>query len=202
MLAPSRAPVAGSQQPLVTSTALQSVVCGGVPGLLGYPDPGPMPRRFRRTVVVFHRHRCPASRDAGCILSWASFVFRVPSCNHLSVRSRARTPPVGSRPSSRHRHVESTFAGFPSQLGSAHSVSHALDGLLLLVSCASVSLRYRVQGSRSRGLLPPARPYRLSATITLAPLTPSACRLPGASERRVDLRVVLPSRVRGVRPAD
>jgi hypothetical protein len=47
----------GARQPLVESTALQSVVSAVVPGLLGYPDPEPMPRRFRRTVVVFHRHR-------------------------------------------------------------------------------------------------------------------------------------------------
>jgi len=38
-----------------------------------------------------------------------------------------------------------------------------------------------------------------SVAMTLAPLAPSACRLPGASERRVDLKAVLSSRVRGVR---
>jgi hypothetical protein len=69
MSAVSHASVAGAWRSLVELTVLQSVVCDGVPGLLGYPDPEPMPRRFRRTVVVFHRHRCPASCDAGCILS-------------------------------------------------------------------------------------------------------------------------------------
>jgi hypothetical protein len=77
MSAVSQTSVAGAWQPLVESTVLQSLVCDGVPGLLGYPDPEPMPRRFRRTVVVFHRHRYPASCDAGCILSWTSFSFRV-----------------------------------------------------------------------------------------------------------------------------
>jgi hypothetical protein len=56
-------------------------------------------------------------------------------------------------------------------------------------------------GFRYRGLLLQAGRITSSVTSTLAPLAPSACRLPGASERRVDLRVVLPSRVRGARPA-
>jgi len=39
MSAVSQTSVAGVWQPLVESTVLQSVVCDGVPGLLGYPDP-------------------------------------------------------------------------------------------------------------------------------------------------------------------
>jgi hypothetical protein len=81
---------------------------------------------------------------------------------------------------------------------SAHSVSHALDGLLLPVPCAFVSPRCRVQGFASRVcFLHPSRTTS-SVAVTLAPLAPLACRLPGASERRVDLRVLLSSRVRGV----
>jgi len=146
----SLASVTGAGQPLVELAALQSVVCAGVPGLLGYPDPEPMPRRFRRTVVVFHRHRSPTSCDAGSILSCASFSCRVPSDSHLLARSRVRAPPLGSRPSSRHQHQESTVRqDFRSRRCSARSVSHALDGLLLLVPCAFVSPRCRVQGFAS-----------------------------------------------------
>jgi hypothetical protein len=66
---------------------------------------------------------------------------------------------LGSRPSSRHQHAESTVCRASRALHrSVLSVSHALDGLLLLVPCASISLRCRVQGSRSRGfLLQPGR---------------------------------------------
>jgi hypothetical protein len=54
-------------------------------------------------------------------------------------------------------------------------------------------------GFRFKGCL--LRPSRTSSSpaVTSAPLAPSACRLPGASERRVDLEVVLSSRVRSVR---
>jgi hypothetical protein len=54
-------------------------------------------------------------------------------------------------------------------------------------------------GFRFKGCL--LRPSRTtsSVAVTLAPLAAFACRLPGASERRVDLKVVLSSRVRSVR---
>jgi hypothetical protein len=62
---------------------------------------------------------------------------------------------VGSRPSSRHQPIESTIRRTSRvRLCSALSVSHALDGFLLDQPCASISLRCRVQGSRSRGCLP------------------------------------------------
>jgi hypothetical protein len=90
-------------------------------------------------------------------------------------------------------------SGIPSPTGSVRSVSHALDGLLLPVPCAFVSPRCRVQGFAPRVCF--LRPSRTTSSValTLAPLAAFACRLPGASERRVDLKVVLSSRVRGVR---
>jgi hypothetical protein len=105
-----------------------------------------------------------------------------------------------SRPSSRLQRVESTFRRTSQfRRRSARGVSHALDGLLLLVPCALVSSRCRVQGSRSRGFLPPSGRTASSAAVTLTSLAPPACRLPGSSKRRVDLRVLLQTVVRSVR---
>jgi hypothetical protein len=75
------------------------------------------------------------------------------------LRCNGPSSSLGSRPSSRHQHAESTVCRASRALHrSVLSVSHALDGLLLLVPCASISLRCRVQGSRSRGfLLQPGR---------------------------------------------
>ena len=83
------------------------------------------------------------------------------------------------------------------RLRSVHSVSHALDGFLLLVPCALVSSRCRVQGSRFRGLF--LRPILTTSSVasTLTPLAAFAYRLPGASEPRVDLRVFVPIGIRG-----
>ena len=83
-------------------------------------------------------------------------------------------------------------------LRSVHSVSHALDGLLLLGPCALVSSRCHVQGSRSRGLFPQSGRITSSVTVPLSPFVPPACRLPGASERHVDLRGLLRTVVRDV----
>jgi hypothetical protein len=49
----------------------------------------PLPRRFRRTEVVFRRYRPPAPCDAGFILSCAPFASRVPSRDHLPARVAA-----------------------------------------------------------------------------------------------------------------
>jgi hypothetical protein len=58
---------------------------------------------------------------------------------------------VGSCPSSRRQHQESTLhRASRARRRSARSVSHALDGLLLPVPCASISPRCRVQGFASR----------------------------------------------------
>ena len=49
----------------------------------------PLPRRFRRTEVVFRRYRPPAPCDTGFILSCAPFASRVPSRDHLPARVAA-----------------------------------------------------------------------------------------------------------------
>jgi hypothetical protein len=86
---------------------------------------------------------------------------------------------LGSRPSSRHQHVESTRRrASRARLCAVLSVSRALDGLLLPVPCASISLRCRVQGSRSRGFLLPSGRTTSSVAATLAPLAPPPAGFP------------------------
>jgi hypothetical protein len=93
---------------------------------------------------------------------------------------------VGSRPSSRHQPIESTIRRTSRvRLCSALSVSHALDGFLLDQPCASISLRCRVQGSRSRGCLP--RPSRSGSRHPL-PSRRWRRRLPVARLQRTSRR--------------
>jgi len=74
-------------------------------------------------------------------------------------------------------------------LCSAHSVSHALDGLLLTVPCRLVSSRCHVQAFRFRGFLPrPDRDHLVGGPYLRAVGAVSCRRLPDdAGERRVDL---------------
>ena len=145
----------------------------------------PLPRRFRRTAVVFRRYRPPSSCETGFILSCALLVSRVPSRVDLPARSRA--PSLGSSPSSRHQLEESTWRwASQARLRSARSVSHALDGLLLPAPCALVSSRSRVQGSRSRGLIPTIQPYHLVGDRF--PRVVRVARLPVARRQRTSRR--------------
>jgi hypothetical protein len=73
--------------------------------------------------------------------------------------------------------------------------------LLLPRPCALVSSRCHVQGSRSRGC-PTLRPYHLVGDLYPRAVGAAACRFPGASERRVDLRVLLRTVVCGVGRTD
>jgi hypothetical protein len=75
------------------------------------------------------------------------------------------------------------------RLCSAHSVSHALDGLLLAVPCRLISSCYHVQVSRCRGFLPRPDRYHLVGGPCLRAVGAVSCRrVPDdAGERRVDL---------------
>jgi len=75
-------------------------------------------------------------------------------------------------------------------LCSARSVSHALDGLLLVRPCRLVSSCCHVQVSRSRGFLPrPVRFHLVGGPCLRAVGAVSCRRLPDdAGERRVDLK--------------
>jgi len=68
---------------------------------------------------------------------------------------RPPTPSLGFLPSSRHQREQSTSRlASQATLRSAHSVSHAPDGLLLLTPCELVSSRSHGQGSLFRGFGP------------------------------------------------
>jgi hypothetical protein len=181
--ASSRAPVAGARQPLVKLATLQSVVCACVPGLLGYPDPSTNASSFPtdRGGLPPAPSPCDLRNRVHPLVSFAllqsSFEQSSARARHLAASPRA--PPLGSRPSSRHQHAESTVCRVSrTQHRSALSVSHALDGFLLLVPCASISLRCRVQGSRSRGFLLRSGRATSSVADPLAPLAPPPAGFP------------------------
>jgi hypothetical protein len=110
-----------------------------------------------------------------------------------SARASVRLP-WGSCPPSRHQHRESTCAGNPtSRLGSALSVSHALDGFLLSLPRGLVSSRSRVRGSLLRGF------PRLSAALARRQAVPSwrPLRSPAPSKLAAPARV---ARLQGFDP--
>ena len=166
------------------SASLQSVVCAGVPGLFGYPDP--------TLAASFPTDRC--GLPTGTVPLHLSMQgsspreIRSPSKSLRAVICLSASLHRCSSAPSASRGVSSLFAtsargvhlptGFPAHLCSALSVSHALDGFLLLEPCASISLRCRVQGSRSRGFLPQPGRTTSSMAVTLAPLAPPPAGCP------------------------
>jgi hypothetical protein len=139
----------------------------------------PGPRRFRRA-------RWSSAATGPRLLAKtgsSSRVLRSPPEFLLAFTCLRASPPqapsVGFHPSSRHQLEESTHRrASQARLRSARSVSHALDGLLLPQPCAPVSSRCRVQGSRSRGLLPRSSRITSSVTDPLAPLAPPPAGCP------------------------
>ncbi len=86
---PSRASVTGARQPLVELATLQSVVCEGVPGLLGYPGPdrclvvsdGP----WWSSTVTVARHLAMPDASSRALRSPSEFLRTVIcSCAHAS----------------------------------------------------------------------------------------------------------------------
>jgi hypothetical protein len=144
---------------------LQSVVRASVPGLLGYPDPtdaSPFPADrdglpSALSPSVLQRRVHPLVRFA--LLQSSVWQFLRPSarsCDLAPSSFRGVSSLITTSTRGVHTHRASR-----ARLRSARSVSHALDGLLLLVPCALVSSRCRVQGSRSRGLF--LRPVRTTS---------------------------------------
>jgi hypothetical protein len=92
--------------PLVESAALQSVVCVGVAGLSGYPAPI-VASPFRADRDGLSSTPAPALREKP---GSSSRGLRSPSesFRFAPAPARAGAPPMGSRPSSRRQHPEST----------------------------------------------------------------------------------------------
>jgi hypothetical protein len=187
-------------------TALQSVVCIVVSALLGYAAPtAASPFRADRDglpcdTVPRHRLRSRVHPLVSLALLLSSSCLRRPE--HPSPACAGPTT-TGAflgvlRPLRDINSASPPAMGIPGPPRSAHSVSHALDGLLLASPCRLVSSCCRVQVSRSRGFLPRTSRTTSSVAAPSAPLVPPAClRLPGyASRRHVDLEVFIRSGIR------
>jgi hypothetical protein len=146
-------------------------------------------------------------REIGFILVWAWALLQSSSCPRrpeCPARTCVRPVATGRLPWGflPLRGVESSESTYRqasrARLRSVHSVSHALDGLLLAEPCRLVSSCYHVQDSRFRGLS--LRPSRTTSSVARpsSPLAPSACRrLPDdASRRHVDLEVLIRDGIR------
>jgi hypothetical protein len=201
MPASSRASIAGARQPLVELAALQSVVCGGVPSCW-------VTRSLRCLVVSdgpwrsSNRRRSP--HLAMRVHPLVRFVLLQSSFSQSSARALARSSSSPGVPFPLHDMStwSPRFAGRPEPDDVPSSAFRTLA-----TACSSSCLArlfHRAAVCRvlaSRGCF--LRPGRTtsSVAVTLAPLAPLACRLPSASDRRVDLRVVLQTGVRDVRCA-
>jgi hypothetical protein len=139
----------------------------------------PMPRRFRRTVMVFRRCRPPAPCETGFILSCALSAFRVPSRVGLSARLSTANASLG---------VSSLFTtstrGVHLPPGVPHPTmfrpqrfarSRRFAPPRALRACFIALPR---PGFSLQGFPPTIRPYRISATVTLAPLAPPPAGCP------------------------
>jgi len=160
----------------------------------------PMPRRFRRTVVVFHRYRPPVPCETGFILSCASFAFRVPSCDHLPARVSAASASLGVSSlfttSARRVHLPTDIPRPPMFRPQRFARSRRLAPLRTLRACF---IALPCPGFSLQGFPPTFRPHHLVGDRYPHVVGAVACRLPGSSERRVDLRVLLRFMVRSVR---
>jgi hypothetical protein len=199
MPASSRASVAGARQPLVELAALQSVVCGGVAGCRVTSSlrasPFPTDRRGVPPTPFPGILRCRVHPLVRFVLLQSSF-----SQSSALALSRSSSSPGVCFPLHDISTWSPPFAGRPEPVDVPSSAFRTLatacssSYLAHLFRCAAVC---RVLASRGC-FLPPGRTTS-SVAVTLAPLAPLACRLPGASDRRVDLRVVLQTGVRDVR---
>jgi len=137
--------------------------------LCGFPSvPSPVPLRVR--VHPLMRFTSPTEYVAAC---------------HLPFARKLWAPSLGSLSPSRHKCVESTIRQVShTRLRFAHSVSHALDDLLLLTPRGPISSHCHVRDSLFRGFLccqagsshrpvVPSCRYRVSASQRVAPPLPA-----------------------------
>jgi hypothetical protein len=179
--------------------ALQSVIGSEVADPLVHP-------RFQTPAVSNQRLASSFDTVPRARLSTGSFShgpvarFRDAFTCHLSAARKHRTLLLGFRSPSRHQHQESTLRwAFRAQLRSALSVSHALDGLLLLAPSWACFIPQPRPGFSLQGFLPAAQPTRLSTRRPLLPF-PSVLLLPNeldsARARRLAFRVLIQTTVR------
>jgi hypothetical protein len=139
--------------------AVQSVMSTAVADSLGYRTPHRELAVFQRPLVGLPGGTGPRSlARTGSSSHQLLLPYRVRSRPDPALRPWAPDTCLRVSPSSRHQPAESTD-GPGSQARpscSALGVSHALDGLLLRVRCRLVSSRSHVQGSHSRGFIPPS----------------------------------------------
>ncbi len=169
--ASSCVPVAGAQQPFVESASLQSIVCAGVPGLFGYPDPT-LAASFPTdrcglptgTVPLHFSMQGSSSRE----LRSPSKSLRAVTCSSALLRCR-RLAPSASRgvsslfaTSARGVHLPTGFRPVsvpPSAFRTLSTVSSS-SNLAHLFRCAAVS-RVLAPGVSSHDLAVPPRRWPL-----------------------------------------
>jgi hypothetical protein len=153
--------------------ALQGIDLHRSSELSGYPLPSR--RQCFHCSDGFSPIPSPCSFDHGSSPHGLHLLYKVLAACHPPDLSR--TPPLGFLSFSRHQHPKSTICltGFHTRLGSAHSVSHAHDVLLLQIPCGLISSHHHVQDF-TPGVFPAAQPPRLSTTCTLMSLAPVSCR--------------------------
>ena len=149
--------------------------------------------------MVFRRDRPPNNlrcrvHPLVCFVRLQSSVSRSPA-RTLSLRA----PSLGSRPSSRHQHVESTHRQVSHNLFYVPSTAFRT----LSTACSSSYLaRLFHRAAVSRVLAPGVCSHDPAAHLVGETyprvVGDAAYRLPGASERRVDLRVSFRTVIRGV----
>jgi hypothetical protein len=186
------------------TASVQSVVCTGVPGLFGYPDP--------TLAASFPTDRC--GLPAGTVplrlstqgsssreLRSPSKYHRAVTCLSASLRRRSPAPSAS-------RGVLALFAtstrGVHFSKGFRPSYVPPSAFRTLSTVCSSPSLAHLFRCAAVSRVLAPGVSSPDQAAPPFGGLYPrvvgaAACRLPSSSERRVDLRVLLLVVVRSVR---
>jgi hypothetical protein len=148
----SKTPSPEPQVPLVKLVALQSIIECRSSRRIRLPAPT-MNSLFPTARCGFPIDTVPRSvASPGSSSRELHLLFRVRSCLSPARTPQCRAPSLGSRSHSRHKLEESTYRRVSqTHHCSAHSVSHALDGLLLFKPCGLISSHCHVRDSRFRG---------------------------------------------------
>jgi len=195
-----RAPVTGRTRPLVEFATLQSVGAAVVAGSWVLPRPS-LPRRFRRTAMVFRASAAPVFVRSR-VHPLVGFALLQSSSGRSPARTRARAPAMGSlalfATSTRGVHIPTGIPGPPSFRPRCFAHPRRFPPPRVLRACF---IPLPCPGFSLQGLPPPDQPVPLVEARALAPLAPSPCvRLPARARwRRVDLRALFRSGIRRAR---